>query len=1277
VAEATKAACPQCPRTDVSVVGGGVLRAHAANGKKITPENPACPGSGQAPRAETPGAVAGYVCRVPAGPAGCGHVVGLTSNGRARSHLDNSGKSCPGGSDWPLKVDADGSRTDTAPQAGPAATWLCGCDGVTWDSFGAMNDAGHGIGRCRDKVLEQPVAPAVAVPGPGFTAAIAEMAKAVGEPGTVRDRMGLAGVFERDADNPTITPRSAEPGLGPDPVECACNLQWTGAGAMRAAGHDDMDCDTAPMVRPAGPDEAGHGDMVFDVTHRHIDESGTEWVHPGDAGECRLPDCCAHPQGFVYGDDEKGHSGSVCPLCGGEEPGSGPADWRTPPDLLEQMPEHVRRLARGNPECWDCGHEVTPLADRFELDGSVKHVVWACRDNCENARAGHLSRPCRPQRPEQDRLLSLDEGDLFVRHTARPPLDKLVYRAGAPGMGPLSATVVTPGPYAGRTGTLTNLEEEITCTDADGRVRPRRDPGTGATSPSSPRSGPSPTPSHPARTEPPVSPFPGPGSTPATTESASAESPSTRATSSGPTDRASGKPPTAAAGRRTDVADAFSTPKQALREADKHDSYGRYKLVHPDTGKPVKWTRATTFAKSVQDTYALSMWSQRMTLKGAALRPDITAAVIALDVKADKDRVNGLVGDAKKAAGDKVAANKGTAVHAFTEDRDRRLVGLPVKDREVPEEFAATVDAYAEILGAFGLEPVPGLIEFTTAVKQYEVAGTSDRVYRVTRDITVQLGNRTVTLYAGEYVIGDVKGLALTERIPTPDGWTTMGAVQVGDTVFDAYGQPTRVTVKSRAKRIGTYTVRFDDGSSVTCDTEHIWWTSTGTRPGEPTAKSMQEVIATLRDARTGQAHHRVPVAGPLDLPEADLPIDPYLLGCWLGDGHRRGGQITKGRDLFEILEADGHVLGAEQTGKGDCATRTVQGLTALLREHGLQNDKHIPAVYLRASAAQRTALLRGLMDTDGSWNTARRAATFSTVDKALALQVEELLLSLGQRPNRATVQGRGFGKEVTSYPVSFTPVGLQPFRLPRKADQAAASTKPVTRSTRRVIVSVEPGPDVETACIGVDAPTHTYLAGDRMVPTHNTGADLSYGWQEICIQLALYAQGINTSGVWSWEHGTWGKPTLPDNPGVLLKVRTDVGLVPHLPVDREATGAPLATLYAVDLDAGWAAAVLCAQVRTWRKARKIATALEIADVAVDPDRLHPEPGDAPQRPVSRPVVISRPVTLEDRAKAVTSRAEASVVFQEAKAARVTVEELTRLTGIMQAKLESFVEKGA
>jgi hypothetical protein len=104
--ETKKAACPLCPRTDVSLVAGGVLRAHAANGKKITPENPMCPGSGGHPKGAYEGEPGGEhhgggalckECRMP---------YPLTANQRIRTHLDRSGRAnCPGGSDWPLGVE--------------------------------------------------------------------------------------------------------------------------------------------------------------------------------------------------------------------------------------------------------------------------------------------------------------------------------------------------------------------------------------------------------------------------------------------------------------------------------------------------------------------------------------------------------------------------------------------------------------------------------------------------------------------------------------------------------------------------------------------------------------------------------------------------------------------------------------------------------------------------------------------------------------------------------------------------------------------------------------------------------------------------------------------------------------------------------------------------------------------------------------------------------------------------------------------------------------------
>lgn len=192
----------------------------------------------------------------------------------------------------------------------------------------------------------------------------------------------------------------------------------------------------------------------------------------------------------------------------------------------------------------------------------------------------------------------------------------------------------------------------------------------------------------------------------------------------------------------------------------KRDGFGRYLIPHPDTGEETAWTRSTTFAKSISDTYALSQWGLRMALLGATVRPDIVQRAHGKHVKADKQLLDELTADLKNAAGDKVAANLGTSMHSFTEMADRawHSPGGPrsILD-QVPPDCRDMVETYIRLLEETGLEPVPHLIEFTTVVKQYGVAGTSDNCYKVTKPLTLKIGRTEVQLAPGEYVIGDKK----------------------------------------------------------------------------------------------------------------------------------------------------------------------------------------------------------------------------------------------------------------------------------------------------------------------------------------------------------------------------------------------------------------------------------------------------------------------------------------------------------------------------------------
>lgn len=348
--------------------------------------------------------------------------------------------------------------------------------------------------------------------------------------------------------------------------------------------------------------------------------------------------------------------------------------------------------------------------------------------------------------------------------------------------------------------------------------------------------------------------------------------------------------------------------------------------------------------------------------------------------------------------------------------------------------------------------------------------------------------------------IVDWKGLALDTKLPTPTGWTTMGEVKEGDHLYDSLGKVCKVIGKSEVKNIKCFRVTLSDGTEVVCDENHLWKTHDG------------RIVNVQHLVHSGvRKHHqpvdRIPTALPIQCDEVELPIHPYVLGLWIADGSLASGVVTK-PDAFvwEKIQALGYEVNMSVgVYKGKTPTRTVKGLRKHLIALGLLGTaKRIPKLYLRASVAQRTALLQGLMDGDGNANPARKQAVYTTTSEDLASDVVELLASLGQTPHRATVSGRGFNKHVVSYPVSFRPVALEPFSLPRKAGKIESSWGAGIRP--RYVTAVVEVPSVPTQCISVDSEDHTFLCTEKMVPTHNTNKNAKYADKD---QLELLAMGI------------------------------------------------------------------------------------------------------------------------------------------------------------------------
>lgn len=479
--------------------------------------------------------------------------------------------------------------------------------------------------------------------------------------------------------------------------------------------------------------------------------------------------------------------------------------------------------------------------------------------------------------------------------------------------------------------------------------------------------------------------------------------------------------------------------------------------------------------------------------------------------------------------------------------------------------------AQAEIYAVTGTEAaedyVPLTVAVDAAVEEMEAASGRDGSMTGVPTGFRELDELTNGLHGGQMIVVAArpamgKALALDTPLATPTGWTTMGEVQVGDYLYGADGHPTSVVaVTDVMLDRPCYEVEFSDGTTIVADAQHQWVTETRASRrgiGGTVTVTTEQILETLTVGVEGRANHSIPNAAPLRAADAELPIPPYVLGAWLGDGHGASARLTSETDeipaliaatgvrtqarggmLYSLQLAErqllvkncdvcgvefvarhpnvntcGRTCGPKNKGahperlscpdcghaysgealRCDACHRDHGSFAALLRKVGVLGDKHIPVRYLRASEAQRRELLAGLMDTDGTVVKGVGSCQFSVTSKRLADSVYELIVSLGYKCGRTTgrVRGRTEASSV-AYILNFSTVD-DVFHLERKR-LAHAQERPSStlRIGRRYVKAVRPIPSVPVRCVQVDNDDHLYLAGESMIPTHNSTLALDF----------------------------------------------------------------------------------------------------------------------------------------------------------------------------------------
>lgn len=346
----------------------------------------------------------------------------------------------------------------------------------------------------------------------------------------------------------------------------------------------------------------------------------------------------------------------------------------------------------------------------------------------------------------------------------------------------------------------------------------------------------------------------------------------------------------------------------------------------------------------------------------------------------------------------------------------------------------------------------------------------------------------------------EFKLLSVTTPVLTANrGWATMGDLRTGDCVYAPDGKPTRLVAHPWEREADCYRITFADGQEVVAGGEHLWdvteaWLYNG--------KTERKVVTTLDMLKAGLVHESGPrkdrvrrvYRWRIDLPApfegvhaVNLPVDPWLLGAWLGDGTSNAGALTVGAEdlsyVTQRLDALGESYSATERRSG-VWTVYVHTLVTRLKAVGVFGDKHIPDAYLTASEGQRRELLAGLMDTDGTVSAHQLAITMVRED--LMEQVTCLVRGLGYRATlrefRASLNGKDAGP---MWRVQFASNGTSPFGMPRKA--AKITQLKTSRSAYNAIVSIERASTVPMRCITVDHPSGCYLVGEGFLVTHNT----------------------------------------------------------------------------------------------------------------------------------------------------------------------------------------------
>lgn len=438
----------------------------------------------------------------------------------------------------------------------------------------------------------------------------------------------------------------------------------------------------------------------------------------------------------------------------------------------------------------------------------------------------------------------------------------------------------------------------------------------------------------------------------------------------------------------------------------------------------------------------------------------------------------------------------------------------------------ATFDKIPAILtrlraAGFDAQMEPDLIralQKRTAQQWSDDQAVKERIERIDQEIRARMPGKSLFAYqrygarwlASRYAalladdMGVGKAIAASEPVLTPTGWRRMADLRVGDQVIGSNGRSTIVLGVYPQGRRKLYRVMLTDGASVRVDGEHLWYvetTSTRFRRTKGFVMTTKQLLRKgLREKSSsgrsvGNLRWFVPVVASVSFRHKRLPLDPYLVGALIANGcltantPQHSGGKDQQREIAKVLP-DGWTLRchpnkieASIIANGDARrVLTRLGLTVTSPE------RRIPKTYRHASIEQRTGLLQGLLDNDGTISK-QGVIEYNTTSPGLAEDVVALVRSLGgiartsTRIPTYTYKGeQRKGRRDHRIRISLPP-GIVPFRIARKLKRVGLVRKYLPA---HAVESIEPCGYEDAVCIKVAAKDQLFVTKDFIL-THNT----------------------------------------------------------------------------------------------------------------------------------------------------------------------------------------------